>query len=68
MTYEILTGQPPFPEGSLDYKLRRDYPKPSTLGAGLPSAFDALVDSALNPDYAQRIHSAGEFSARLAAI
>jgi tRNA A-37 threonylcarbamoyl transferase component Bud32 len=68
MTYEILTGQTPFPQGSLDHKLRRDYPKPSTLGAGLPPAFDGLVDSALNPDYAQRIHSAGEFSARLAAI
>jgi len=68
MAYEMLTGKNPFPGGYLDRKLRNDYPKPSALGVGLTPALDGLIDAALNPDYMQRIRSAGELWTRLAAI
>jgi len=69
MTYRMLTGRLPYPESAgLGQKLTRDYAQPAALVPGLPAGVDALVDAALEPDYAKRIHSAREFWARLAAL
>jgi serine/threonine-protein kinase len=65
--YEMLAGVRPFSERfPEDPFASRDYPRLSTLG--LPAALDPVIGGALQPDYRLRIHTAGEFRARLAAV
>lgn len=69
MTYEMLTGRPPFPAGAtMGQKVARDYSRLSSLVPGLNPAADDLMAAALESDYRRRLHSAGEFGTRLAAL
>jgi serine/threonine-protein kinase len=62
--YEMATGHPPFPAGSVDeliaMKRARRFPPPSTLLPGLPKEFDLLIAAALEPDPGRRVPSARE--------
>ena len=69
MAYEMATGRPPFPPpASAAQKMRRGYAPASGVVPGLPPAFDALVDAALDPDPSRRLPSAAAFWQALAAV
>ncbi len=64
--YEMLTGDRPFAAPvTSSAKLAMDFTRPSRRRRGLPSAIDALIDGALQPDPDRRISSASEFLAKL---
>jgi tellurite resistance protein len=69
VTYEALTGQRPFPDGSVFHLLRNQAesapPDPRHKRSDLPVATAAAVLRALAKDPAERPQSAGEFAAEL---
>jgi serine/threonine-protein kinase len=71
LLFELLTGRPPFVADTpvaLAYQHVGQRPQPpSTLVAGIPPAYDALVLHALVKDRAQRYQDAATFRADLAA-
>ncbi|MBI3506903.1 MAG: protein kinase [Proteobacteria bacterium] len=69
MTYELLTGRPPFPApSSVELKLAKRYVPPSKAISGLPRELDALMSAGLEPDPDRRLRSASQFWERLKAI
>ncbi|MEO8448848.1 MAG: serine/threonine-protein kinase [Gemmatimonadota bacterium] len=69
--YEMLTGVVPFQGPTPVAQLAQRYAgpvKPSVRRPDLPAALDAIVTDALAPEPADRIASAENFVARLAAI
>jgi non-specific serine/threonine protein kinase len=69
--YEMLTGQPPFPAGSVVAIVRKHLSErpaaPSTLVPGLGTMVDAVVAKALAKNAVDRFGSAGELARALAA-
>ncbi len=67
--YELLTGRGPFvaetPAAVMHQVMNLTPPAPSSLAAGLPQAFDALLARALAKKPDQRFQSAREFAAAL---
>jgi serine/threonine-protein kinase len=58
MTFEMLTGQLPFPDQTLEGVARRaSPPAPSTIGSDLPAGIDAVVARALAPRPDDRFQS-----------
>ncbi|WP_293056578.1 protein kinase [Mycobacterium sp.] len=72
VTYELLTGRPPFSGDSVlsiaHRRLVADVPPPSTAIAGVPPQFDALVARATARDPAHRYADAHAMAAELDAI
>ncbi len=67
MTYEMLTGRRPFDGPDyMEQKLQRRYSPPTSLEPALPTAVDALISRALDPDPTRRPARASEFAAGLA--
>jgi len=58
MTFEMLTGQLPFPDQTLDGVTRRSSPPgPGTICSDLPAAIDAVLARALAPQREERFQS-----------
>ena len=58
MTFEMLTGQLPFPDQTLDaVATRASAPAPSTICSDLPAAIDAVMTRALAPRPDERFQS-----------
>jgi serine/threonine protein kinase/tetratricopeptide (TPR) repeat protein len=68
MTFEMLTGELPFPNDTFDsVAYRTSSPAPSALRPGLPAAIDAVVARALAPLPDDRFRSTSELSLALTA-
>ncbi|HUQ27792.1 MAG TPA: serine/threonine-protein kinase [Usitatibacter sp.] len=67
--YELLTGVSPFlaqtPATVMHKVLQSQPPKPSTVNAALPPAFDAVIDRALAKRADDRFQTAREFQAAM---
>lgn len=69
MMYECVTGRPPFVVGEVLYHHLHTRPEPpSSLRDGIPPSLDRLILSCLEKKRHQRINSADEIRAALAAI
>ncbi len=67
--YEALTGTLPFPGPDFqEQKEKMRYHPVSAVMAGIPAAFDALLEKALDPDPDKRFRSVEEFRAALLAV
>lgn len=67
--YEMLAGRPPYcGQATAEQKMRRDYPKLTTLVPELPAAIDQLIDWSLEPDPDKRVRSVRDFWALLDRI
>ncbi|HAM35108.1 MAG TPA: hypothetical protein DEB40_10525 [Elusimicrobia bacterium] len=67
--YEMVTGQRPYaPPATYAQKINGNFTAPSVQEPSLPPELDVLLAAALHPDPDQRIASASDFYARLAAI
>jgi tetratricopeptide (TPR) repeat protein len=71
MVYEMLAGEPPFTEASIQSlaarKLSASISSIATIRSSVPSSVDAIIRRALLPVAADRYATAGEFAAALTA-
>jgi serine/threonine-protein kinase len=65
--HECLTGQAPYPGGSLEHvmagHLTKDPPRPASINPAVPVAFDAVVAAGMAKDPQQRFQTASELAA-----
>jgi serine/threonine-protein kinase len=65
--HECLTGQAPYPGGSLEHvmagHMTKDPPRPALLNPAVPAAFDSVIASGMAKDPQQRYQSASELAA-----
>ncbi|MEW5907492.1 MAG: protein kinase [Elusimicrobiota bacterium] len=67
--YESLTGTLPFPGPDFqEQKEKMRYHPVSAVMAGIPKAFDALLEKAMDPDPDKRFRTVEEFRAALLAV
>lgn len=67
--YEALTGTLPFPGPDFqEQKTKMRYHPVSAVMAGIPKAFDPLLEKALDPDPEKRFRSVEEFREALLAV
>jgi outer membrane protein assembly factor BamB len=65
LAYYAVTGQPPVAEGDDSTVHEKRWPSPSFVNSEVPAAFDAVVETALDPDPEERYNSPYEFKRAL---
>jgi Protein kinase domain len=65
--HECLTGQAPYPGGSLEHvmagHMTKDPPRPTAVNPTVPAAFDSVIAAGMAKDPQQRYQSASELAA-----
>jgi tRNA A-37 threonylcarbamoyl transferase component Bud32 len=65
--HECLTGQTPYPGGSLEHvmagHLTKDPPRPASVNPAVPAAFDAVIAGGMAKDLHQRYQRASDLAA-----
>jgi tRNA A-37 threonylcarbamoyl transferase component Bud32 len=65
--HECLTGQAPYPGGSLEHvmagHLTKDPPRPTSVNPAVPAAFDSVIAAGMAKDPQQRYQSASDLAA-----